>query len=66
MTVGSQARSAQTIGGLGIALTVGICSRVAGWGALTLNLMIWFAFFPPFTNPIFDAEHSCSPSSSSC
>jgi thiosulfate dehydrogenase [quinone] large subunit len=45
------------IGGLGIALTFGICSRIAGWGGLALNVMIWFASFPPSTNPIFDAEH---------
>jgi thiosulfate dehydrogenase [quinone] large subunit len=30
------------IGGLGIALTLGICSRIAGWGGLILNIMIWF------------------------
>jgi thiosulfate dehydrogenase [quinone] large subunit len=45
------------IGGLGIALTLGICSRIAGWGGFLLNIMIWFATFPPSTNPIFDAEH---------
>lgn len=46
------------LGGLGIALTLGICSRIAGWGGLVLNLMIWFAGFPPSSNPIFDAEHA--------
>jgi thiosulfate dehydrogenase [quinone] large subunit len=45
------------IGGLGIALTLGICSRIAGWGGLALNLLIWFSAFPPSNNPFFDAEH---------
>ena len=45
------------IGGLGIALMLGICSRIAGWGGLILNLMIWFSVFPPSTNPVIDAEH---------
>src|SRR5262245_23301518 len=45
------------IGGLGIALTLGICSRIAGWGGFLLNIMLWFSTFPPSTNPIFDAEH---------
>lgn len=45
------------IGGLGIALTFGIASRIAGWGGLLLNIMIWFSMFPPSNNPIFDAEH---------
>jgi thiosulfate dehydrogenase (quinone) large subunit len=45
------------IGGLGIALTLGICSRIAGWGGFLLNVMIWFSVFPPANNPVFDAEH---------
>jgi thiosulfate dehydrogenase (quinone) large subunit len=45
------------IGGLGIALMLGICSRIAGWGGLLLNVMIWFSVFPPSTNPVIDAEH---------
>ena len=45
------------IGGLGIALTLGICSRIAGWGGLILNIMIWFSTFPPSTNPLIDGEH---------
>jgi thiosulfate dehydrogenase [quinone] large subunit len=45
------------IGGLGLALTFGFCSRIAGWGGFLLNVMIWFSTFPPSTNPIFDAEH---------
>jgi thiosulfate dehydrogenase [quinone] large subunit len=45
------------LGGLGIALTFGICSRIAGWGALAMNIMIWFSVFPPSTNPVIDAEH---------
>ena len=45
------------MGGLGLALTFGFCSRIAGWGGFILNVMIWFSTFPPSTNPIFDAEH---------
>jgi len=45
------------IGGLGIALTLGICSRIAGWGGFALNILIWFGAFPPSNNPFFDAEH---------
>jgi thiosulfate dehydrogenase [quinone] large subunit len=45
------------LGGLGIALTFGICSRIAGWGGFALNIMIWFSSFPPSTNPIIDGEH---------
>ncbi len=45
------------IGGLGIALMLGICSRIAGWGGFLLNIMIWFSVFPPSTNPVIDAEH---------
>lgn len=45
------------IGGLGIALTLGIFMRIAGWGGFALNLMIWFAGFPPSSNPIIDGEH---------
>ena len=45
------------IGGLGIALTLGICSRIAGWGGFLLNVLIWFSAFPPSNNPVFDAEH---------
>jgi thiosulfate dehydrogenase [quinone] large subunit len=45
------------LGGLGIALTFGLFSRIAGWGGLILNLMIWFAAFPPSSNPLIDGEH---------
>ena len=45
------------IGGLGIALTFGIFSVIAGWGGLILNLCIWFAAFPPSNNPVLDGEH---------
>jgi thiosulfate dehydrogenase [quinone] large subunit len=45
------------IGGLGIALTLGIAMRIAGWGGFALNILIWFSGFPPSSNPIFDAEH---------
>lgn len=45
------------IGGLGIALTFGLFSRIAGWGGMLLNLIIWFAGFPPSSNPVLDGEH---------
>lgn len=45
------------LGGLGIALTFGLFSRIAGWGGLALNLIIWFGAFPPSTNPVIDGEH---------
>ncbi|MGX7678344.1 hypothetical protein ACSMXN_05560 [Jatrophihabitans sp. DSM 45814] len=45
------------LGGLGVALTVGIFSVVAGWGGLLLNLLLWLSTFPPSTNPIIDGEH---------
>lgn len=46
------------IGGLGFALTFGIAMRIAGWGGFALNLLIWFAGFPPSSNPVIDAEHA--------
>src|SRR5262245_1521410 len=45
------------IGGLGIALTLGIFSRLAGWGGFALNILVWFSIFPPSFNPVIDAEH---------
>ena len=45
------------LGGLGIALTLGICMRIAGWGGSLLNIMIWFSGFPPASNPVIDGEH---------
>jgi thiosulfate dehydrogenase [quinone] large subunit len=45
------------IGGLGIALTLGIFMRIAGWGGFLLNILIWFSSFPPSNNPIIDGEH---------
>jgi thiosulfate dehydrogenase [quinone] large subunit len=45
------------IAGLGIALTLGIFMRFAGWGGFLLNVMIWFCLFPPQNNPILDGEH---------
>jgi hypothetical protein len=35
------------LGGLGIALTLGIAMRIAGWGGFALNIMLWFSLFPP-------------------
>ncbi|MET0421877.1 MAG: hypothetical protein ABW073_09230 [Acidimicrobiia bacterium] len=45
------------IGGLGFALTLGIAMRIAGWGGLALNLLLWFSAFPPSSNPVLDGEH---------
>jgi thiosulfate dehydrogenase [quinone] large subunit len=46
------------IGGLGLALTLGICMRIAGWGGFLLNILIWFASFPPSSNPAIDGTHT--------
>jgi thiosulfate dehydrogenase (quinone) large subunit len=46
------------IGGLGIALTFGIAMRIAGWGGFALNVLIWFASFPPSSNPLIDGTHT--------
>jgi thiosulfate dehydrogenase [quinone] large subunit len=46
------------IGGLGIALTLGIAMRIAGWGGFALNVLIWFAGFPPSNNPVIDGTHT--------
>jgi thiosulfate dehydrogenase [quinone] large subunit len=45
------------LGGLAVALLLGIFMRIAGWGALVLNLVMWFSAFPPQYNPLFDNEH---------
>jgi thiosulfate dehydrogenase (quinone) large subunit len=45
------------IGGLGIALTLGIFMGIAGWGGFLLNVLIWFSSFPPSNNPVIDGEH---------
>jgi len=45
------------LGGLGIALTLGIAMRIAGWGGFALNIMLWFSLFPPSGNPVIDGEH---------
>ncbi len=45
------------IGGLGIALVLGIAMRIAGWGGFLLNILIWFSTFPPSSNPLIDGEH---------
>ena len=44
------------LGGLGIALTLGICMRIAGIGGFLLNVIIWFAGFPPSSNPLIDGD----------
>jgi thiosulfate dehydrogenase (quinone) large subunit len=46
------------IRGLWIALTLGICMRIAGWGGFVLNLLIWFSAFPPSLNPVIDGTHT--------
>jgi thiosulfate dehydrogenase [quinone] large subunit len=45
------------LAGLGIGLTLGLFANIAGWGGLILNLCIWFAGFPPSSNPLLDGEH---------
>jgi thiosulfate dehydrogenase (quinone) large subunit len=45
------------LAGLGVALTLGICLRIAGWGGFLLNIIIWLSTFPPNGNPIVDGEH---------
>jgi thiosulfate dehydrogenase [quinone] large subunit len=45
------------LGGLGIALVLGIFSKIAGWGGLVLNVLMWFSSFPNEFNPILDGEH---------
>jgi thiosulfate dehydrogenase (quinone) large subunit len=44
--------------GLGIALTLGIFMRIAGWGGFALNILIWFSGFPPSNNPVIDGTHT--------
>jgi thiosulfate dehydrogenase [quinone] large subunit len=46
------------IGGIGIALTLGICMRIAGVGGFLLNILVWFSTFPPAGNPIIDGTHT--------
>jgi thiosulfate dehydrogenase [quinone] large subunit len=46
------------IGGLGIALTLGLAMRIAGWGGFALNILIWFSGLPPSTNPVIDGTHT--------
>ena len=45
------------LGGLGIALVLGIGANIAGWGGFAMNIVIWLSTWPPSTNPIIDAEH---------
>jgi thiosulfate dehydrogenase [quinone] large subunit len=46
------------IGGLGIALTLGILMNIAGIGGFLLNVILWFSTFPPSSNPIVDGTHT--------
>jgi thiosulfate dehydrogenase [quinone] large subunit len=46
------------IGGLGIALTLGIFMNVAGIGGALLNVLLWFSTFPPSSNPVIDGTHT--------
>jgi thiosulfate dehydrogenase [quinone] large subunit len=46
------------IGGLGIALTLGILMNIAGIGGFLLNVILWFSTFPPSSNPIIDGTHT--------
>jgi thiosulfate dehydrogenase [quinone] large subunit len=45
------------LAGLGIGLTFGIFSNIAGWGGFVLNIFIWLSTFPPSSNPLIDGEH---------
>ena len=45
------------LGGLGFALVLGIFSKIAGWGGLALNVLMWFSSFPNEFNPLLDGEH---------
>jgi thiosulfate dehydrogenase [quinone] large subunit len=46
------------IGGLGIALTLGVCMYLAGIGGFLLNVLLWFSTFPPSNNPLIDGTHT--------
>jgi thiosulfate dehydrogenase [quinone] large subunit len=46
------------IGGLGIALTLGVFMNIAGVGGFLLNILLWFSTFPPNSNPIIDGTHT--------
>jgi thiosulfate dehydrogenase [quinone] large subunit len=46
------------IAGVGIALTLGVFMRIAGWGGFALNVLLWFASFPPSGNPVIDGTHT--------
>jgi thiosulfate dehydrogenase [quinone] large subunit len=46
------------IGGLGLALTLGIFMNIAGVGGFLLNILLWFSTFPPNSNPIIDGTHT--------
>ena len=45
------------LAGLGIGLTCGVFSILAGFGGLIMNVLIWLSTFPPSTNPLIDGEH---------
>jgi len=46
------------IGGLGVALTLGIFMNIAGVGGFLLNILLWFSTFPPSGNPVIDGTHT--------
>jgi thiosulfate dehydrogenase [quinone] large subunit len=46
------------IGGLGVALTIGIFMNIAGVGGFVLNVLLWFSTFPPSSNPVIDGTHT--------
>jgi hypothetical protein len=39
-------------------ITLGIFLRIAGWGGVLLNVLIWFPAFPPSFDPIIDGSHT--------
>jgi hypothetical protein len=46
------------IGGLGVALTLGICMRIAGWGGFALNVLIR-RNVPITASPVSPRPHCC-------
>ena len=41
----------------GVARTLGIGMRIAGWGGFLLSILVRFSLFPPSGNPVIDGEH---------
>jgi hypothetical protein len=41
----------------GVARTLGIGMRIAGWGGFLLSILVRFSLFPPTGHPVIDGEH---------